>query len=259
MRVVLLGTAADGGIPRWDCVCARCAAARDGKVPARTQTAAAVTGNSRDWWLLDASPDLRAQLTAVPALWPGPAGRSAPVRGVLLTGAEPAQAAGLSVLRGAAGLTVHAAAPVLDALAPAREVLGRYAPWEWRDGPAEGGFVLSGGLVVTAYAVGARPPGYLPGRAADPRWATAYRVEDLATGGVLVYAPRADPARPGLDEALATADCALLDAALLAGGRTPAPSARTVAVRLGMTDPLLGTGSGSGGVEVLADGAELLL
>ncbi|MGW1005973.1 hypothetical protein [Streptomyces sp. NPDC002520] len=66
MRVVLLGTAAGGGFPQWNCACALCAAARDGRLPSRTQECAAVTGNGRDWWLLNASPDLRTQLTATP-------------------------------------------------------------------------------------------------------------------------------------------------------------------------------------------------
>ncbi|WP_063888182.1 hypothetical protein [Streptomyces viridochromogenes] len=70
MRVVLLGTAAGGGFPRWNCACPRCAAARDGKLPARAPECAAVTGNSRDWWLLNASPELRAQLTAASTLGP---------------------------------------------------------------------------------------------------------------------------------------------------------------------------------------------
>ncbi|MCZ0991005.1 hypothetical protein O1M54_45350 [Streptomyces diastatochromogenes] len=72
VRIVLLGTAAGGGFPQWNCACALCAAARKGTLPSRTQECAAVTGNGRDWWLLNASPDLRAQLTATPALWPGP-------------------------------------------------------------------------------------------------------------------------------------------------------------------------------------------
>ncbi len=128
MRVVLLGTAAGGGFPQWNCACALCAEARDGKLPSRTQECVAVTGNARDWWLLNASPDIRTQLTATPALWPGPGPRDTPVRGVLLTDAEADHVAGLTVLRGAARLKVYAPAPVLAALTPARAVLDRYAP-----------------------------------------------------------------------------------------------------------------------------------
>ncbi|WP_053707371.1 hypothetical protein [Streptomyces sp. NRRL B-3648] len=68
MRAVLPGTAAGGGLPRWNCACALCTAAREGGLSARTRECAAVTGNGRDWWLLNASPDLRAQPAATPAL-----------------------------------------------------------------------------------------------------------------------------------------------------------------------------------------------
>ncbi|MGW2488315.1 pyrroloquinoline quinone biosynthesis protein PqqB [Streptomyces sp. NPDC001606] len=296
MRVVLLGTAAGGGFPRWNCACERCAAARDGKLPARTQECAAVTGNGRDWWLLNASPDLRAQLAATPALWPGSGRRTSPLRGVLLTDAEADHTMGLGVLRGAADLKVYAAPPARAALAPARAALGRYAPWEWADSLADGGFVLAGGLVVTACPVGASTPAYVPGAAPEPAgpWRTAYRVEDLATGGVLVYAPSVGTWSPVLDELCADADCVLLDGTFLTAdasgtaaarpGTGQAPPAhlpvdgpdgtlaalarlqvpRRIYTHLHHTNPLLDPGSPAHdrvtaqGAEILPDGAELL-
>ncbi|WP_427918034.1 pyrroloquinoline quinone biosynthesis protein PqqB [Streptomyces sp. cg40] len=283
VRVVLLGTAAGGGFPQWNCACALCAAARDGKLPSRTQDCVAVTGNARDWWLLNASPDVRTQLAATSALWPGPGPRDTPVRGVLLTDAEPHHAAGLTVLRGAAGLKVYAPQPVLNVLAPARAFLDRYAPWEWADGLAEDGFVLAGGLVVTAHPVGVRPPEYVPPRRADGRWAVAYRVEDLATGGAFVYAPRIAAWSAALDDLLETADCAVLDGTFFdadevgigqlpvtgPGGSLTAlarhPGVRRIYTHLGNTNPLLDPGStaraqvNGAGVEVLMDGAEFVV
>ncbi|MFC5258306.1 MBL fold metallo-hydrolase [Streptomyces cinereospinus] len=272
MRVVLLGTAAGGGFPRWDCGCAPCAAARDGKLPSRTQEAAAVTGNQRDWWLLNASPDIRAQLTAASALWPRPGPLPTPVRGVLLTDAEPEHVTGLTELRGGPGLKVYAAPPVLAALAPARDMVERYAPWEWYDSLPAGGFVLSGGLVVTAHPVGSSAPAYLPRRAADACWVTAYRIEDLATGGVLVYAPRVAARDAELAELVAGADCAVLDGELVAVNSAPPPAAspplpgpRRICTRLDHAGDLLDPSSGAraqaaeAGVEILADGAEFVL
>ncbi|MFG3661024.1 MBL fold metallo-hydrolase [Streptomyces sp. NPDC047706] len=268
MRVVLLGTAAEGGFPRWNCGCAPCAAARDGKLPARTQEAAAVTGNSRDWWLLNASPDIRAQLTATSALWPAPGTGPAPLRGVLLTDAEPEHVSGLTELRGEPGLKVYAAPPVLAALTPARAMVDRYQPWEWCDNLTPGGFVLSGGLVVTAHPVGTSAPSYLPRRPADASWVVAYRIEDLATGGVLVYAPRLAAPGPELDELLAGADRALLDGSCCpvtgedATALLPPPGLRVVPTRLDHAGPLLGTDcaqSAEAGAEVLPDGAEFAL
>lgn len=211
MKVVLLGTAAGGGFPQWNCACALCAAARDGKLPTRTQECVAVSGNSRDWWLLNASPDIRTQLIGTPALAPGPGSRDTPVRGVLLTDAEADHVMGLTILRGGAGLKVYGAPPVLAALAPLRAMLDRYAPWEWTDSLTEGGFVLAGGLVVSAHPVGSKAPKYVSGPAADAGWVTAYRIEDLASGGVLVYAPCLGSWTPVLDALLTTATCALLD------------------------------------------------
>ncbi|MER6068616.1 pyrroloquinoline quinone biosynthesis protein PqqB [Streptomyces sp. NPDC001817] len=296
MRVVLLGTAAGGGFPQWNCACPLCTAARDGKLPSRTQECAAVTGNGRDWWLLNASPDLRTQLTATPALWPGPGSRDTPIRGVLLTDAEADHVTGLGELRGASGLKVYAAPPVRAVLAPARAALDRYAPWEWADSLAAGGFVLAGGLVVTVHPVGAKIPKYVPVQGPEPAgpWVTAYRIEDLASGGVLVYAPCVGAWSPELDELCAEADCVLLDGTFHAademgttvrsGARQAAmghlpvtgpdgtlaalarhPGARRIYTHLNNTNPLLDPASpararvAEEGVEVLPDGAELVL
>ncbi|MGW2804518.1 pyrroloquinoline quinone biosynthesis protein PqqB [Streptomyces sp. NPDC001450] len=296
VRVVLLGTAAGGGFPQWNCACALCAAARDGKLPSRTQECAAVTGNGRDWWLLNASPDLRTQLTAAPALRPGPGPRDTPLRGVLLTDAEVDHVTGLTELRGAAGLKVYAAPPVRAVLTPARAALDRYASWEWTDSLADGGFVLSGGLVVTAHPVGTKIPKYVPAQAPETGgpWVTAYRVEDLASGGVLVYAPCVGAWSPVLDELCASADCVLLDGTFFAAdemgsavrtgagqaamGHLPVtgphgslealarhPGPRRIYTHLNNTNPLLDPASrararvAEQGVEVLPDGAELTL
>jgi len=292
VRVVLLGTAAGGGFPQWNCACALCAAARDGKLPSRTQECVALSGNSRDWWLLNASPDIRTQLITTPALAPGPGPRDTPVRGVLLTDAEADHVTGLTVLRGGADLRVYAPSPVLSTLAPLRAMLDRYAPWEWADSLTGTGFVLSGGLVVTAHPVGSKAPKYVRSPVPDDRWVTAYRIEDLATGGVLVYAPCLRVWTPVLDELLASASCALLDGtfyaademgtavrgpsgqaamghlpvsgpygSLAALGRHPGP--RRIYTHLNNTNPLLDPASAArarvtgAGVEVLPDGAEL--
>ncbi|WP_257033547.1 pyrroloquinoline quinone biosynthesis protein PqqB [Streptomyces sp. Ag109_G2-15] len=296
VRIVLLGTAAGGGFPQWNCACALCAAARKGTLPSRTQECAAVTGNGRDWWLLNASPDLRAQLTATPALWPGPGPRDTPLRGVLLTDAEADHVTGLTELRGAAGLKVYAAPPVRAVLTPARAALDRYASWEWADSLADGGFVLSGGLVVTAHPVGTKIPKYVPAQAPETGapWVTAYRVEDLASGGVLVYAPCVGAWSPALDELCASADCVLLDGTFYAAdemgtavrtgagqaamGHLPVagrhgslealarhPGPRRIYTHLNNTNPLLDPSSrararvAEQGVEILPDGAELTL
>ncbi|MFG2352420.1 pyrroloquinoline quinone biosynthesis protein PqqB [Streptomyces sp. NPDC048521] len=294
MRVVLLGTAAGGGVPRWNCACALCAAARNGRLPSRTRECAAVTGNGRDWLLLNASPDLRTQLAATPALRPGPGPRDTPLRGVLLTDAEADHVTGLAELRGAAGLKVYAAPPVRGVLAPAPAAPDHYASWEWVDRLADGGFVPAGGLVVTAHPADAEIPRYAQARVPGGPWATAYRIEDLAGGGVLLYAPCVGAWSLALDELCGEADCVLLDGTFFTAdgpgtavraGAGPAATdhapvtgpdgtlaalARHLGVRriythLDHTNPLLDPASpararvAGEGVEVLPDGAELLL
>ena len=72
MRIVILGSAAGGGFPQWNCNCANCRRARAGDPAARprTQCSLAVSGDGESWYLLNASPDLRQQILATPVLHP---------------------------------------------------------------------------------------------------------------------------------------------------------------------------------------------
>src|SRR5882762_6885728 len=91
MHVRLLGTAAGGGVPQWNCNCQVCREARagTGRVRHRTQSSVAITADDRYWFLLNASPDLRAQIEAFPPLHP-PTDRTrgSPIQAVLLTNAD---------------------------------------------------------------------------------------------------------------------------------------------------------------------------
>src|SRR5690242_14423996 len=93
LRAIVLGAGAGGGFPQWTSAGPGCGRARAGDPAARPrgQAALAVTGNGEAWVLLDASPDLRAQIEATPALHPRPAPgrvRYSPIAAVVLTGAE---------------------------------------------------------------------------------------------------------------------------------------------------------------------------
>src|SRR5947209_5805958 len=102
MQVRLLGTAAGGGVPQWNCNCAVCREARSGtgRVRPRTQSSVAVSANGRDWFLLNASPDIRWQIENFPPLQPT-AGkmRESPIQAVLLTNADLDHTLGLLLLR----------------------------------------------------------------------------------------------------------------------------------------------------------------
>ncbi len=101
MRIKILGSAAGGGFPQWNCGCRHCAASRAGTFngKSRTQTQVAVSNDGYTWFLLNASPDLRIQIEATPELHPRRAGRDSPIGGVLLTSADIDQVAGLLSLR----------------------------------------------------------------------------------------------------------------------------------------------------------------
>ncbi|MGW1840348.1 pyrroloquinoline quinone biosynthesis protein PqqB [Streptomyces sp. NPDC002067] len=227
MRVKVLGTAAGGGFPQWNCGCALCARCRRGELPPRFHDSVAVSGDGRDWWLLNASPDIRVQWEAVSVLAAGPGPRDTPVRGVLLTDAEVDHTLGLAVLRGGADLSVYAASPVHEALTtalPLRGLLDRYAPWRWQDtgaatvpgagateGAASAAFPLSGGLTVTFHPVGTKAPKYVAAPAPGLPWVSALRIEDPATGGALLHAPCLATWPDGFDALLASVTCAFID------------------------------------------------
>jgi pyrroloquinoline quinone biosynthesis protein B len=99
LRVRVLGSAAGGGFPQWNCHCRTCEAARAGvRARPRTQSSLTIRGSDGPWWLVNASPDLRQQLETLP---PGSVDgvRAAPIAGVLLTDAEIDHTAGLLLLR----------------------------------------------------------------------------------------------------------------------------------------------------------------
>src|ERR1017187_825976 len=101
MRVKILGSAAGGGFPQWNCACPNCRALRIGTFhgKARTQAQVSISADDRAWFLLGASPDLRAQIEATPALHPREGVRQSPIAGAVLTNADIDHVLGLLLLR----------------------------------------------------------------------------------------------------------------------------------------------------------------
>ena len=118
LRVVVLGAAAGGGVPQWNCGCPVCRAARtDHPELQSTQASIAISGDGAHWFLINASPDLRQQLIATPQLHPK-AGRlrHSPITGVILTNGEIDAVAGLLSMREGSPFTIYAHAKVLAIL-----------------------------------------------------------------------------------------------------------------------------------------------
>jgi pyrroloquinoline quinone biosynthesis protein B len=119
LRVVVLGAAAGGGVPQWNCGCPVCRMARSERPELQsTQASIAVSADGRHWFLVNASPDLRQQLTATPQLHPA-AGelRHSPIAGVILTNGEIDAVAGLLSMREGWPFTIYAHPRVLSILA----------------------------------------------------------------------------------------------------------------------------------------------
>jgi pyrroloquinoline quinone biosynthesis protein B len=119
LRILVLGSAAGGGFPQWNCGCVNCRRARSGDPAAipRTQSTLAVTADDENWFLLNASPDLRQQILQAKPLHPVRGARHSPIVGVVLTNADVDHIAGLLTLRERQALTLYATRRVHDVLA----------------------------------------------------------------------------------------------------------------------------------------------
>jgi pyrroloquinoline quinone biosynthesis protein B len=119
LRVVVLGSAAGGGVPQWNCACPVCnlAWSGDARVGRRTQSSIALSVDGDAFALVNASPDLRQQILATPVLHPRGGLRHSPIRGVIVTNADVDHVAGLLTLRERQNLTLHATTATLATLA----------------------------------------------------------------------------------------------------------------------------------------------
>jgi pyrroloquinoline quinone biosynthesis protein B len=216
MRVRILGTAAGGGVPQWNCACEGCAAARAHPSRRRLHASIAVEASEGRWYVVNATPDIAEQIETSAELRPGP-GRLTPLAGVILTDAELDHTLGLPRLREAPSLHVIATGTVREALARGLRldrVLAPYAGLTWTDLPEDEPVPLGDGEHVEFRAV--RVSGKRPRYAADldvrdGAWSVALHVTDRRSGKSLVYAPAVADWPPALDRALAAADCVIVD------------------------------------------------
>jgi pyrroloquinoline quinone biosynthesis protein B len=118
LTALVLGAAAGGGFPQWNCGCHLCRLARAGDPRARpaTQASVAISGNGFEWVVVGASPDLRQQILAAPRLWPTGRLRNSPIVGVVLIGGDVDAIAGLLILREREPFMVYAPSPLLELL-----------------------------------------------------------------------------------------------------------------------------------------------
>jgi pyrroloquinoline quinone biosynthesis protein B len=225
LRVIVLGAAAGGGIPQWNCGCANCRAARtDPPAMQSTQASIAVSADDRNWFLINASPDLRQQITATPQLHPAPDKlRHSPIAGVILTNGEVDAVAGLLSMREGSPFTIYAHARVLAILKAnsifnvlsdhhvrrdAIEVDRSFAPLLQDGSPS--------GLDVLPFVVPGKAAWYLEGQAHpagdDGDGDTlGLRIADTASGAYFYFIAACARVTPELQQRLAGAPLVFFD------------------------------------------------
>ena len=191
MVIRVLGSAAGGGFPQWNCGCPNCRGVREGRVraSARTQESVAVSADGVRWLLLNCSPEIRAQIEGFPALHPrGP--RDSPIAAILLTNGDLDHCLGLLSLRESHPLVVYATAPVRRGFVEGNvlyRTLERFpGQVTWRTLKVGGEDEIAG-LVVEPLAVPGKPPVHLEPAPADPENNIGVRVRERAGGGGLAY------------------------------------------------------------------------
>lgn len=162
MILTVLGAAAGGGVPQWNCACRNCSLAREGHLPRMTQSSVAVSLDGTDWVVLNASPDIRAQLS-VPRFAPQGL-RGSPVKAVVVTNADVDHIAGLLSLREGTGFDLWASAETHAVLAgsPVFGVLSEVVAR--REMALDASFSPLSGLTVTPFAVPGKVALFLEGR-----------------------------------------------------------------------------------------------
>ncbi|MCY0387778.1 pyrroloquinoline quinone biosynthesis protein PqqB [Robbsia sp. Bb-Pol-6] len=221
MRLRVLGSAAGGGFPQWNCNCRNCAGVRQGTVNARTRTQSsiAVSTNGNDWLLINASPDILSQIAAFPALQPARQTRDTGIAAVLLMDSQIDHVTGLLMLRENAGpLHVHSTEPVwndLNSGFPIGRMFEHYCGMMHSPLPIDGSKIAPAPLVevdITAVPLSSKAPPYSPHREAPvPGDNIGLLMENRATGKSAFYAPGLGHADARVIEIMHGADLLLVD------------------------------------------------
>lgn len=220
MQVKILGSAAGGGFPQWNCSCANCRRLREGRFQGnpRTQTQLACNASPGHWSLLNASPDLLVQIRAAPELWPQDGTRHSPIRDVVVPSAEVDQTLGLLLLREFHSFRVHSTPSVHRILTEDNSLFGVLARFDgqvcWEDIFLDKPFSI-GGAHLEALPL----PGSFPGFVSKARLAQSspdeavigLLVSPASGGGKLAFLPSACNISDTLLERLQDCDVVLFD------------------------------------------------
>src|SRR5215510_4302197 len=293
---IVLGSAAGGAFPQWNCRCPVCALAwaGDSRVKPRMQTGLAVSAGDGRWTLINASPDLPAQIRATSALYPRDRLRGSPVQAVVLTGAEIDQIAGLLSLRESTPFELYAT-PASHAAVAANAMFGAMTSMARRAVNPGERFTLAGGIEAMLFMVPGKLPLYLEDEAPelDTESAANVGIELQRAGAKMVFVPGTATVTEQMLERFAGADVVLFDGTVFTddemirtgtGRKTgrrmghmqidgddgslralTGLSARRIFIHVNNTNPILVGGSAerrkveSAGWQVAEDGMEIVL
>jgi pyrroloquinoline quinone biosynthesis protein B len=281
IRIQILGSAAGGGLPQWNCACVNCVAARAGKIGPQTQSSIAIGADSQkfqSWWLINASPDLPRQIESATQLQPrGNNSRNTPIAGVFLTNADIDHALGVLLLRQQEKpLVVYATDETRTALAWLDRALARFCGIEWR-------------TVIPKFQ---SFDSTLAFRAIELPESIAFQFRDDTSGRTALFAPSVGSLTEQLRDAVHTSDLVMFDGTFWSneelgrvrpGARSAremnhlpindgsfdvlrqSPARRKFYIHINNTNPILMPGSRErvqveqAGIEVARDGLEIVL
>ena len=221
MHIRVLGSAAGGGFPQWNCNCPNCHGVRTGSIKAtpRTQSSIAVSSNAVDWVLVNTSPDLLAQLAAFPTLQPARAIRDTAIKAIVFMDSQIDHTTGLLMLREGCPHEIYCSDMVFEDLStgfPLFEMLKH-----WNGGinrhpiPLDGNsFSIAGidNLSFTAIPVTGKAPPYSPHRNdAHVGDNIGIKVTDDVSGKAVFYAPGLGEVTDQTRQLMSEADCLLID------------------------------------------------
>lgn len=236
MIVRILGSAAGGGFPQWNCACLNCEGVREGRIKAtpRTQESVCLSADDGDWFLINASPDVCLQIESFGPLHPRES-RTTPIQAIFLTNGDLDHCLGLLSLRENQRLVIYATESVRRGFTDSNvlyRTLQRFADQvSWRTlklGVEETVLRTDGrpsGLTVKAIAVPGKAPIHLEGLISpgEPELNVGLRFRQCANGRALAYLSAVGRITPSVLEGLDGADCVMFDGTFWSSDELSAP------------------------------------
>ncbi|KJH70145.1 pyrroloquinoline quinone biosynthesis protein PqqB [Aliterella atlantica] len=216
MLLKILGAAAGGGLPQWNCGCINCQAVRQNRagISWLNQSSIAVQAPEGDWFLVNASPDIRQQLELLRDAQPLSI-RANPIAGVILTDAEIDHTTGLIILRESAQpLHIYGTEIVKKALTdgfPLLKTLESYCGVAWSNLNVGATVPLTANLDIEVFALAAKAPKYMRSQNIAGDWVIGLTICDRTTGKVVTYAPGLAKLSDRLLARFEASDCILVD------------------------------------------------